>query len=131
MYLIEDVNGLQYKVKSLAEFCKEKEITLRLIRYTNPKWKDIEGKRYQEYHKGFKIISEDIEADEVTASAETPEVDSSDAAKTTETPASDQPAEQIDNAGKVETTELPKQPKLKKKNELESSLLEAIEEHGE
>ena len=65
MYLIEDVNGLQYKVKSLAEFCKEKEITLRLIRYTNPKWKDIEGKRYQEYHKGFKIISEDIEADEV------------------------------------------------------------------
>jgi hypothetical protein len=33
--------------------------------------------------------------------------------------------------GKVETTELPKAPRLKKKNELESSLLEAIEEHGE
>ncbi len=33
--------------------------------------------------------------------------------------------------GKVTTTELPKTPKLKKKNELESSLLEAIEEHGE
>ena len=33
--------------------------------------------------------------------------------------------------GKVNTTELPKTPKLKKKNELESSLLEAIEEHGE
>jgi len=33
--------------------------------------------------------------------------------------------------GKVETTELPKVPKLKKKSELESSLLEAIEEHGE
>lgn len=33
--------------------------------------------------------------------------------------------------GAVETKELPKQPKLKKKNELESSLLEAIEEHGE
>lgn len=33
--------------------------------------------------------------------------------------------------GKIETTELPKQPKLKKKSELESSLLEAIEEHGE
>jgi N utilization substance protein A len=32
--------------------------------------------------------------------------------------------------GKVQTKELPKQPKLKKKNELESSLLEAIEEHG-
>jgi transcription termination/antitermination protein NusA len=40
------------------------------------------------------------------------------------------PAE-IESAGKIETTELPKQPKLKKKNELESSLLEAIEEHGE
>jgi N utilization substance protein A len=33
--------------------------------------------------------------------------------------------------GEVETKELPKQPKLKKKSELESSLLEAIEEHGE
>lgn len=33
--------------------------------------------------------------------------------------------------GKVETTELPKAPRLKKKNELENSLLEAIEEHGE
>jgi N utilization substance protein A len=33
--------------------------------------------------------------------------------------------------GKVQTTELPKVPKLKKKSDLESSLLEAIEEHGE
>lgn len=33
--------------------------------------------------------------------------------------------------GKIETVELPKQPKLKKKEALESSLLEAIEEHGE
>jgi N utilization substance protein A len=33
--------------------------------------------------------------------------------------------------GQVETVELPKQPKLKKKEQLESSLLEAIEEHGE
>lgn len=33
--------------------------------------------------------------------------------------------------GAVKTTELPKQPKLKKKEQLESSLLEAIEEHGE
>jgi len=38
----------------------------------------------------------------------------------------DEPAE-----GKVKTKELPETPKLKKKNELESSLLEAIEEHGE
>jgi len=33
--------------------------------------------------------------------------------------------------GTVETTQLPKVPKLKKKSDLESSLLEAIEEHGE
>src|SRR5665213_169173 len=33
--------------------------------------------------------------------------------------------------GVVETTELPKVPKLKKKSDLENSLLEAIEEHGE
>ncbi|MEJ0073602.1 MAG: transcription termination factor NusA [Candidatus Saccharibacteria bacterium] len=36
-----------------------------------------------------------------------------------------------DVEGKVEVTELPKQPKLKKKEQLESSLLEAIEEHGQ
>lgn len=36
-----------------------------------------------------------------------------------------------ENDHNVETKELPKQPKLKRKNELESSLLEAIEEHGE
>lgn len=41
------------------------------------------------------------------------------------------PATKSEGGDKVKTTELPKQPKLKKKNELESSLLEAIEEHGE
>ncbi len=35
------------------------------------------------------------------------------------------------NEGEIQVTELPKQPKLKKKEQLESSLLEAIEEHGE
>jgi len=53
----------------------------------------------------------DIEAERVGAAAVT---DAPDAAE-----------------GNVQTTELPKQPKLKKKNELENSLLEAIEEHGE
>ena len=53
----------------------------------------------------------DIESEKQDAQAETP---------------TDAPAE-----GNIQTTELPKQPKLKKKNELESSLLEAIEEHGE
>ncbi|MDB5181702.1 MAG: hypothetical protein JWP13_465, partial [Candidatus Saccharibacteria bacterium] len=33
--------------------------------------------------------------------------------------------------GKVEVSELPKIPKLKRKSDLENSLLEAIEEHGE
>jgi N utilization substance protein A len=33
--------------------------------------------------------------------------------------------------GVIETTTLPKQPKLKKKSDLENSLLEAIEQHGE
>lgn len=41
------------------------------------------------------------------------------------------PAPDSESSGEVKTTELPKQPKLKKKEQLESSLLEAIEEHGE
>jgi N utilization substance protein A len=42
-------------------------------------------------------------------------------------------ADKVEHAktGEVQTTELPKQPKLKKKEQLESSLLDAIEEHGE
>lgn len=73
----------------------------------------------------------DIEADRVAAPDVTdtnetdaaPEAAAKPAAATTKTEQSPE--------GKVETTELPKVPKLKKKNELESSLLEAIEEHGE
>ncbi|HZL08282.1 MAG TPA: transcription termination factor NusA [Candidatus Dormibacteraeota bacterium] len=61
----------------------------------------------------------DIEAEQTsTAAAAEPETEKPDTAKS-------------ESTGKVQTTELPKQPKLKKKNELESSLLEAIEEHGE
>jgi N utilization substance protein A len=63
----------------------------------------------------------DIEADKVEVPTEDPAEAKTDEKKKPE------PAE----SGKVETTELPKQPKLKKKSELESSLLEAIEEHGE
>ncbi len=43
----------------------------------------------------------------------------------------DEAPEKETTDAKVETKELPKQPKLKKKSELEGSLLEAIEEHGE
>lgn len=39
--------------------------------------------------------------------------------------------EAVQNSGEVETKELPKVPKLKKKSDLENALLEAIEEHGE
>ncbi len=39
--------------------------------------------------------------------------------------------EEVVSEGVVMTTELPKQPKLKKKSDLENALLEAIEEHGE
>ncbi len=42
----------------------------------------------------------------------------------------DKPTESV-SEGVVETTELPKIPKLKKKSDLENSLLEAIEQHGE
>ena len=52
-----------------------------------------------------------------------------EAERTTSEPSEKHTEEQVE--GKVTTTELPKTPKLKKKNELESSLLEAIEEHGE
>lgn len=40
-------------------------------------------------------------------------------------------ASESETEAKVETKELPKATRLKKKNELENSLLEAIEEHGE
>lgn len=60
----------------------------------------------------------DIEAERTEAKDESPEA-----------PAAEK-AEGSKESGKVATTTLPKQPKLKKKNELESSLLEAIEEHG-
>jgi N utilization substance protein A len=68
----------------------------------------------------------DIEADKVTTPTSVETDDQASEAKPE--PVSDtSPA--ADN--KVKTTELPKQPKLKKKSELEGSLLEAIEEHGD
>ncbi|MEK7594667.1 MAG: transcription termination factor NusA [Patescibacteria group bacterium] len=77
----------------------------------------------------------DIEAERVSAAA--PEEPEAPVAEPTETKAVEPTEVKAETAsaepgeGKIETTELPKQPKLKRKNELESSLLEAIEEHGE
>jgi N utilization substance protein A len=70
----------------------------------------------------------DIEATKTGAAAPTKEADPSESK-----PKANTESEEVNEAetGKVETTELPKAPRLKKKNELESSLLEAIEEHGE
>lgn len=81
----------------------------------------------------------DIEAERVTADNATDTApaaaEAPSAAPAAAAPASDDSttsaADPIAQEGKVATTELPKVPKLKKKNELESSLLEAIEEHGE
>jgi N utilization substance protein A len=82
----------------------------------------------------------DMEADHVTVTTEeavatpaaaTALVAEAEAIVTTavaETPAV---AEAPVSEGVVETTELPKQPKLKKKSELENSLLESIEQFGE
>ena len=68
----------------------------------------------------------DIEAEKTSA----PAGEASEAPEAPEITA--EPAETPNKSagGKTKTKELPKQPKLKKKNELESSLLEAIEEHG-
>lgn len=75
----------------------------------------------------------DIEADRATATDEAPEAMPTEAAPAAAAPvkATAEATSETTMEGVVETTELPKVPKLKKKNELESSLLEAIEEHGE
>lgn len=75
----------------------------------------------------------DIEAERVSASSDEPAPEAAAESKEAKAPeaAAAQPASNEPQEGKIETTELPKQPKLKRKNELESSLLEAIEEHGE
>lgn len=76
----------------------------------------------------------DIEADR-PAFAEPEEAPAQAAVKTPEQPIA-QPVEAHDDTalsshGHIEITTLPKQPKLKKKSDLENSLLEAIEQHGE
>ena len=55
-YIIKKNDGSIYEVDSLSTFCKEVGITERLLRYTNPLLKGKKG-RYQEWHKGYKICS--------------------------------------------------------------------------
>lgn len=77
----------------------------------------------------------DIEAEHQHLAVDTAQEAAPAAAPEAPTPAAapvkETEAESSDNVGRIETTELPKQPKLKKKSELENSLLEAIDEHGE
>lgn len=73
----------------------------------------------------------DIEADQAAAPAKAPAEDKSpEAEATTEAKPEAKPETKPEDTN-VKTKELPKQPKLKKKSELEGSLLEAIEEHGD
>lgn len=55
-YTIKRNDGMIYSVDSLSSFCKDVGITERLLRYTNPNLKGKKG-RYQEWHKGYKIIN--------------------------------------------------------------------------
>lgn len=72
----------------------------------------------------------DLEADQVSKPVE--EAVTAEPATIVSTPDPvPAPAPEVVVEGVVETTELPKQPKLKKKSELENSLLESIEEFGE
>jgi N utilization substance protein A len=80
------------------------------------------GKSGQNVRLASKLTGYELDIEAEKTSIATP-------APATDPISSDEPAEA--GSGTVETKELPKQPKLKKKNELESSLLEAIEEHGE
>jgi transcription termination/antitermination protein NusA len=74
----------------------------------------------------------DIEGDQVKVEAPAEDKAPEEPAETPSTKESSdaKPAPATDEAN-VKTKELPKQPKLKKKSELEGSLLEAIEEHGD
>jgi N utilization substance protein A len=77
----------------------------------------------------------DMEADQTTAPVDeatpapqaAPRAEASDLAPPKVEKAPEAPVSE----GIIETTELPKQPKLKKKSELENSLLESIEQFGE
>lgn len=88
------------------------------------------GKSGQNVRLASKLTGYELDIEADRAGAPVDSAPATESASATEAPAptsSDETAQ----TGKIETTELPKQPKLKKKNELENSLLEAIEEHGE
>jgi len=57
IYKIKDELGNTYESSNLQEFCEEHNLTKRLLDYTKLKWENS-GKRYQETHKGYKIIEE-------------------------------------------------------------------------
>ena len=85
------------------------------------------GKNGQNVRLASKLTGYELDIEAEQTSTATATATAADTETETEKPDTDK----SESTGKVQTTELPKQPKLKKKNELESSLLEAIEEHGE
>lgn len=62
IYKIKTPENKIYYFHSLEKFCKKYNLTVRLLRYTNPKEKERHKNnpkiRYQETHKGYKILGE-------------------------------------------------------------------------
>ncbi len=81
------------------------------------------GKSGQNVRLASKLTGYELDIEAEQGSEGATAVEKTDEAKPAE--------EKTEKTGEAKTKELPKQPKLKKKSELESSLLEAIEEHGE
>ena len=84
------------------------------------------GKSGQNVRLASKLTGYELDIEPDQAKAEAPAED-----KAPEATSEEAKPEAKEEDTKVKTKELPKQPKLKKKSELEGSLLEAIEEHGD
>jgi len=84
------------------------------------------GKSGQNVRLASKLTGYELDIEPDQAKAEAPAED-----KAPEATVEEATPETTPEATNVKTKELPKQPKLKKKSELEGSLLEAIEEHGD
>jgi N utilization substance protein A len=89
------------------------------------------GKNGQNVRLASKLTGYELDIESEQAAASAPVQESPAEAVPAPTESVDKPSGTPPEENNVHTKELPKQPKLKRKNELESSLLEAIEEHGD